>query len=49
MENWFGWGGKETRTNIQILAEPGIEPGILWLEGSLVTRKFKKINIKEKF
>ena len=27
------FGGKEGHTNIQISAEPGIEPGTLWLEG----------------
>ena len=37
MESWVGLGGNEGRTNIQILAEPGIEPGILWSEGRDLT------------
>ena len=27
------FGGKEDHTNIQISAEPGIEPGTLWMKG----------------
>ena len=37
MESWVGIGGKEGRTNIQILAEPGIKLGILWSKGRDLT------------
>ena len=32
MESWVSLGGKD-HTKISILAEPGIEPGALWLHG----------------
>ena len=37
MESWVGLGGKEGRTNIQISAELGIEPGTLWSKGRDLT------------
>ena len=33
MESWVNFGGKEGHTNVQHSAEPGFEPGTLWLEG----------------
>ena len=43
MESRVSFGGKEGHTNVQHSAEPGFEPGTLWLEGRDLTTAPTKI------